>query len=159
MFTFPSVFDFLRWLMNISCQPPNYLLIEHETAKCEKKCKKDANKYYEFENILLSILIFIQSAVIHFCAYNFQWHFAPLWSKMPNAFILKTNSLTSGLISLSALSLIAGPLGDVTHTGTCTGQRREKGRKCGVLCRPLATTLGNLMYFILFFTWKVIFFQ
>lgn len=70
---------------------------------------------------------------------------------MHNAFILKTNSLTSGLISLSALSLIAGPLGDVTHTGTRTGQRREKGRKCGVLCRPLATTLGNLMYFILFF--------
>lgn len=71
MFTFPSVFDFLRRLMNISCQPPN-LLIEHETAKCENKCKKDANKDYEFKNILLSILIFIQSAVIHFCAYNFQ---------------------------------------------------------------------------------------
>lgn len=78
MFTFPPVFDFLRRLMNISCQPPNYLLIEHETAKCEKKCKKDANKDYEFENILLSIYIFIQSAVIHFCAYNFQGHFAPL---------------------------------------------------------------------------------
>lgn len=78
---------------------------------------------------------------------------------MSNAFILKTDSLTSGLISLSALSLIAGPLGDVTHTGTCTGQRREKGRKCGVLCRPLATTLGNLMYFILFFYMKSDFFQ
>lgn len=78
---------------------------------------------------------------------------------MHNAFILKTNSLTSGLISLSALSLIAGPLGDVTHTGTRTGQRREKGRKCGVLCRPLATTLGNLMYFILFFYMKSDFFS
>lgn len=66
MFPFPSVFDFLRRLMNISRQPPNYLLIEHETAKCENKCKQDANKDSEFENILLSILIFIQSAVIHF---------------------------------------------------------------------------------------------
>ncbi len=72
-------------------------------------------------------------------------------------FILKEHGLVSGLVLLPSTGLIAGPVGDVTDTGTRTGQRQRKRDELRGSISPLGDDRGKfaLYSFIIIFqnTW------